>query len=1612
MSLSNLMTTDHNAQETALSTIAPGKLMWLFAVLLFIVLPQTSKAGHASGVDITYECISSCTIRINFKAYRNCATTIPTISPVNSLSINAAPGCNAPTQIGAWLNVGTIEVTPVCPGTATLCNTPNAPLSGVTEHSWIGDFDFCSANCTDYEVSWAICCRNSSISTLISPQTSNIYVSTHINPLLTPCNNSPAFDNPPTPYICQGQSYIFSQGATDPDGDSLAYRLGPCLTGNNQSVSYFNWISPQQPLGPDWDIQLDSITGDLSIQPNPTGPNPGSLQVGVLCVYVEEWRDSVLINTIQRDVQLTVIPCPNNTQPTIPGALNVTGGTANGFQVSTCYGQSLCWYIRAIDPDVGQTQTIIWDESLKSLGATLTLAGNPTIQDTIVGTNQTAEFCWTPPAPGNYSFVVTITDDACPLYGFNQYTFSIYVSELQIQRLDTTLTCDQAGICALPLTGTAPYTFNWSGSGISTSDSCFVQNFPGPGFYPYQLSVSDSAGCITTIDDTLELVNNVDVNAGPDSSACAGQAYVLGDSLPAPPHWVYIWSPATHLDDSSLPHPTLTPVNTSGLPEQQSFSVMVIDTMTNCIGFDTVVLTVNPLPSATFLLPPEACVDEKVTIPYAGGSTSAADFNWNFTNGNTATATGVGPHKISWPVPGTHEVNLTVSQYGCTSTVFVDSILVHPIPVAQIDSTAEQCFDGHSFNLYALGSYGPSAIYDWNYGNAGSAPVDSLAFLDSLTFSLADTHLVTLQITENGCVSNLDSAEVILIPNPEPDWSFTSGQQCFPANTFDFFPVGNNDSSATYQWSFQDGNPPASSTPNTTVSFLSQGPKSVSLEVSAFGCTSILIDTIDVYPSPLAVAGADTSMCEGTIGVELPGQVVGGNAPFNYQWWHDPAASFSVSIDSLTDDDPQVESDSSVWIYLQVTDVNGCISLVDSLWLQVLPKPQIDAGNDTSVCKNGPCVSLNPSFVPGQPLYWQWSPAAGLNNPNTLTPCAAPDSTTTYTVLVTNLVTGCRNDAGGVDSSAQITVEVIPQPLVEGGPDFQMCPGDTAILLASGTGSNSSISYQWSPSSGLSSATSQNPIATPPLTTTYTVTPFANGCQGISDTVRVFVHALPIADAGQDQEICLGESVRLNGTAGGDSTATYSFDWSGANLDNPGAEDPWASPAATTTYYITAISNYGCESPMDSVTVHLRPTPVAIAGDSAFVCLGNPLTLQGNYYFTPNDSGVNLSQLIVNWSPGQMLSDSSELNPTLVPGNSGWYHLDLNYVTCTSEDSVYVTVIPGLNPLVRADTSVACEGDSVQLSAFGGIQGPAFEWSPAASLSDPNSASPMAAPDSSTWYTVYLKEFGCTDSARVFLEILPRPEAIFTHTDAVGCPPLEVEFTATTAPGNFLVWNWGDGSPAQNQNRVLHRYENAGDYPVQLIAIGAGGCADTSDFLEVNVIPPPRLDGQSNPAYPAELVLWNGGQRAEIALWEEGNEAIQWIWTAPNGQQFDGAQLNYGFETAGTYFFELAGTNAIGCWSDTIVGPFVVVEGSVDIPNVFTPNADGINDVFLPDLQINGPYLLSIFDRWGSLIFETNNVNQAWEGHDHNGRPVPAGTYFYRIKANQKSYSGSIDLVR
>lgn len=1552
----------------------------LLTILLFSFLVPCSfvKASHNMGVDLTYECLNACTIRVHLRAYRDCSGITLFLTNVNF--IPQSSNCGQPTQIGTWSAPAIQEVTPICPTAATGCTVPGAAIHGTEEYYWFADYDICSVPGCIYNLEWSDCCRNSAITS--GANSAGIYInSTTLNTNIVPCNSSPQFVNPPVPYICNGQPFTFNQGAYDPEGDSLAYSLGPCYDFGTTQVTYNPGFSPLAPLGPTWNVVINPLTGDITIT-----PTPGSLQVGVMCVYVGEYRNGQLINTIVRDVQITVLNCPANNLPTVNNPVNVTGGSANGFIINTCVNSNLCFNLPTADINAGQTVTTTWSQNIP--GATFSLLGNPSIQNTLVGTPgnpPTAVFCWTPPTQGTFTFLMTTTDDACPIYGQNQFTITINVGNLQGGAFISNSGCGTVTLCADSLTGTGPFTFVWSGPGGLTNnpnatDSCVTNLYPATGTYDWFLQITDAGGCTGVDSGQVSLFVGVFPDAGPDISFCSGASGGLGGT--PQPNYTYSWSPTTGLSNPNSAQTNVTLTNGSNVVQTHTYLQTAVDQGTGCSSIDTVVVTVWPpiTPSTTSIA--TSCFggsDGTATVNTVGGVPPFQYF-WNSAANNQTTQTAINL------AAGIYSVNI-VDSAGCTASATVT--VSQPSPVSALAGAFPTlCFgssDGH-LTASASGGNGPYT-YVWlpvnlPGPNLNGQPAGTYLVVASDSRGCIDTASATILQPTQLQVTMTSTPTSCALPNPNG----TAGAQ-----------ASGGSPSYTYTWANGQTGPFATG--------LAAGPQSVTV-TDSHGCTVVGTVTVGAIPPPVVVAGPDVSFCEGEGGTSISAAASSGTPGYWYTW---TCQTGNCGLSNINSPTPNANPTVSQYYYVLVTDTNGCTSNLDSVYFNVLPKPIVDAGPDIYICgDSSPCEILTPTIsgAPG-PFTFNWFQSAGLNNTTIMNPCARPDTTSAYTLVVT-AGNGCTSDYTTTDTLSTVVVHVNPIPVADAGPDRDICDGDTTELEGIGIGAGPVYGFEWSPGTGLSSVTTPNPSAHPPITTTYTLVVWSNGCPSYGDDVTVNVHTQPTINGGPDREICLGDEIMLDGQAGGDSTATYTYFWTpNQDIEDQHAEDPTVSPVSTTTYYVQATSNFGCKSPLDSVLVTLLPTPIANAGDNATICVGTEYQLNGSYSFTTTNSAP-VGDIFFVWTPGSTLSSTSILDPVATPAVSGFYYLQVYTGVCSTMDSMLLSVIPNLGMQASADTTVACDGDSVQLAVTSVIQGASYVWSPSTGLSDATSASPIANPNVTTTYTVVGVVGGCTDTSAVTISVLPAPTMGYFSSQDHGCAPHEMSFMQTTANAVAYAWNFGDGSPVSNVPQPTHVYTNPGTYNVTLTGMAPGGCEASINTMTVTVSQPAVAEFHSTPNFPVQLSLPN----THVDFINDSKDGVSYNWNFGDGITSPEINPSHTFSTPGEYSVTLTVTNAEGCRVEVVHGPYIILTPDLFIPNVFSPNGDGVNDIYLVNYTGSQPYTCAIFDRWGTKMYASNNKVLGWNGKDANDADANDGVYYYVIKVGDKEYSGNLTLVR
>jgi gliding motility-associated-like protein len=279
-------------------------------------------------------------------------------------------------------------------------------------------------------------------------------------------------------------------------------------------------------------------------------------------------------------------------------------------------------------------------------------------------------------------------------------------------------------------------------------------------------------------------------------------------------------------------------------------------------------------------------------------------------------------------------------------------------------------------------------------------------------------------------------------------------------------------------------------------------------------------------------------------------------------------------------------------------------------------------------------------------------------------------------------------------------------------------------------------------------------------------------------------------------------------------------------------------------------------------------------------------------------------------------------------------------------------------------------------------------------------------------YTVQLtamNQFGCTHTSSQQFTVHPTPQALFSALPNTGCTERPIVFTNSSINANTFQWWFGDGA-SSSLHSPQHAYAAPGSYTVMLVAVGAGGCTDTLTLVNGIVIhPSPLADFTSDTL----ATLDNAVRFTDLS-----QGADSFVWDFGDGTSSDERHPVHLFPgDGGGYTVCLAVVNSFGC-PDTVCKFIALPEDpGIFAPNAFTPNADGLNDFFLPVL--NGwsgwDYRLLIFDRWGEVIAETRDRAQGWDGRSR-GRDAPIDVYVWRVvlerSGDAREFMGHVSLVR
>jgi large repetitive protein len=650
-------------------------------------------------------------------------------------------------------------------------------------------------------------------------------------------------------------------------------------------------------------------------------------------------------------------------------------------------------------------------------------------------------------------------------------------------------------------------------------------------------------------------------------------------------------------------------------------------------------------------------------------------------------------------------------------------------------------------------------------------------------------------------------------------------------------------------------------------------------------------------------------------------------------------------------------------------------------------------------CQNAPSTLLTAT---GSNLLWYTTSTLGIGSATAPTPSTAAGGSTIYYVSQTLL--GCEGPRTGitVDVTATPALPTIVTPVT-------YCQGITpAILTATGTG----LLWYTALTGGTGSATAPTPTTTSVGNTIYYVSQTINGCEGPRAALTVTVNITPAAPTVTNPAPYCQNATTAALTATGTNLLWYTTATLGTGTAT--APTPSSSTAGTTTYYVSQTVGV-CEGPRAAITVTVTGTPLAPT-------VVSPLT------YCPNDPAIALTAGGTNllWYTTATLGTGSASAPTPVTSSPGSFNFYVSQSTsaasgsCEGPRALIVVNVNNNNLTVNLgrDTTI-CEGEILK---FTPIVNPTptnivYTWRallvPTSTIDNVSIKDASVNPVNNATYILNAKINGCATEDTVNVNVRWKP-IINAGADKAICLNQSVLLTGVLSHFNGLITSFA-WTPVDSLSTTILPITIANPTKTTLytLTVTATKALYGCDFVVSDDV---RVNVQSinNPFAGNDTIAVKG-----IPHQLKGTGGLNYSWSSPsanvafNNPFIANAKVTL-FNDANLY---LKVTDNIGCEGKDSVFVKVYEGPTYYIPNSFTPNGDGFNDVFraIP-VGISNTVYFRVFNRLGQLMFETNQYLKGWDG-TYKGKAAAAGTYVWMIAGTDRDYKkvemkGTVILIR
>jgi gliding motility-associated-like protein len=686
-------------------------------------------------------------------------------------------------------------------------------------------------------------------------------------------------------------------------------------------------------------------------------------------------------------------------------------------------------------------------------------------------------------------------------------------------------------------------------------------------------------------------------------------------------------------------------------------------------------------------------------------------------------------------------------------------------------------------------------------------------------------------------------------------------------------------------------------------------------------------------------------------------------------------------------------ADSYQWL-LNGVDIPGATG-------QTFPASQEGTYTVTTVI--GACTSTSANFV----LTAIVPTITGSGGATTLCPGGTLDLTSSpadsYLWFLNGVgIAGATNQVYTATQEGTYTVTTVLGPCTSGSVDFVLtyltasissAGGVTTFCSGSGLDLTSSLgtSYQWQ-LNGVNISGATNQVYTATSGGTYTVIVMDGPCS-LTSSDFVLTEIIPVITSNTGANaLCPGSNLILT------SSLSDSYQWMLNGVDIPGATNQTYSATQGGVYSVTGVIGTCTSTSLDFVVTEIIPA-ITSAGGVITICPGSVVDLTSSISDSYQWSldGVDI--------PGAT-------NQTYTATVGGVYTVTAVIGSCssTSADFILTEIIPTITGSGGAST--LCPGSTLDLSSSAADS---YQWA-LNGVDIPGATNQVYTATQEGTYSVTTVVGSCTSTSSDFIVTSDFPQApVITLSDTSGCSPLALDLSHDLT-GVSTQW-FIDGSLVSTNQNFQGSISQVGCLDVELILTSTSGCDFISTLSNaICITPTPVASFTMN---PNEI----SSDLESINFINSSQNATMYIWNFGNGNSSNAVNPSEVFSINETgYQITLTAINDLDCYDEYSILLNSNDNGTVYIPNAFTPDGDEHNQVFKPTL-IPGfdlhSYKMQIFNRWGELIFVSQDLNFGWDGTSGMyGYKAMDGVYIWKIsfkdqKTNErKELIGHVTLIR